>query len=612
MQAPAPATEPTNTSLVPPDPVAELRYPPFASPEVVSFDEFEPSGILLPSVPDSAAISKDAIGQDEDEDEDETDVDADVEVDGKGVATVQLSTRHEPFSLEPGKDQSGMWRGKEKADRAIVAANKRRKAKKHREELKALGMEAEKASGKRHTWWEKWELEDMKKQSHNDYPTGEDRVCRIDLATKAFKKGHSMESGVQSIWDRFLDYIGVLRQETQLGGWGKQKVSRGIQRRPAEDEFSDDDEEMPEPKNMEDVWDERCARFLDRTIDTLKRFFSSRYHYAGLCWSEAKLRDGPIIVSLYIRYLLKDRVVPECTDNLTRALAFLEETIKPDLLATRAFSQGAEDNFSIACCNDLGNMVLLDGYGRWMPAKGVLEERDKRDKRIRDEAEQYRREKEAEWKRRQALIAAGVQEEARPWGADWNNNPEPVWWDGPNLWEGSTVVVDTNGEPPASSWPPADKPTLAPFSTALTHSLLRTEHSVRRIVSVRPPDPASSDVLRQKYATVVFDPWTLPANVKDDDLLGPPEMLCEATGETELRVMRMPGGQHALKDRIELLVEPEHAETARKGLGVYAIWVQAAKTAELPGSAAAIEPPIQTFWFFQHVTMVVPSFWVEE
>ncbi|KZT54597.1 hypothetical protein CALCODRAFT_499666 [Calocera cornea HHB12733] len=703
-ESPPPAPAVTNT----PDHAVEVpqfRLPPFTVPEgvsIVPFADWQPRGILLPAV---AAEDPVAEGDEVDDEKEERD---DAEVDAAGVPTVQLETSHDPIiPAAPASetadctttttDANTNTNDNDKAEKsmpadaaAVVAAHRRRRNKGRRMELKELGIMGAGANGEhRLTWWEKWELEDRKKHSSGiSYSLGEDRSDRLDMAVKMFRKGHAMEAGVQSIWDRWLDYIGLMRNENQIPG--RVKISRGIQRR--DEEFSD--EEMDEPGvNLEEVWEERVIRFLENPTNALRRFFSSTYVEEGLYWSDAKLRDGPILVSIFLRYLLHERVVPEYATDLTRALTFLNEHIKHDLLATRAFSVGAEDDFSAACCADLGTQVLQNGLGRWVPAHVVLEAQAKRDAQLLEAREREKKEIEEERKRRkeerERAIAAGEQGSVWGEGDAWIDGP--IGWDEPRAWD-----WNENGDDPTQAernndgtvvmpWGTIRKPTLAPLSTPLTHSLLRTERSVRRIAAVRPPDPNSPDPLRQRYATIVFEPWPLPEVVKELDILCAPEMLYEADGEKERKVMAMRGGGHTLADPIELLVEPEHADRARKGLGVFAVWVQAAKTSELPDDAtsptAAGQPAVttssatptftpaapdktvksyastagskpaaspteldefsgsttptltassstsnlnkkkratkdkgpkaETFWFFQHVTIVVPGYWMD-
>ncbi|KZO95257.1 hypothetical protein CALVIDRAFT_599398 [Calocera viscosa TUFC12733] len=684
---------PTGTYPPPAPEEAQYRLPPFIIPpgvSVTSFADFEPGGILLPTVTvaDGAAEGEEADAEE-------------AEVDGSGVYTVQLETSHEPIVPAPAGADSNNTDPKADQEKtmpadaaAVVAAHKRRRNKGRQAQLKELGFSADGAPGERRlTWWEKWELEDLKKRGSGvNYNLGEDRSDRLDLAVKMFRKGHAMEAGVQSIWDRWLDYIGLMRNENQYPG--AKKISRGIQRRGEEDDSDEEMEAEPEV-NLEELWEERVIRFLENPTNALRRFFSSTYHEEGLYWSDAKLRDGPILVSIFLRYLLQERVVPEYAADLTQARDFLEEHIKHDLLATRAFSMGAEDDFSAACCADLGTQVLQDGMGRWVPAGLVLEQRARRDRQLLEAREREKREMEEERLRRkeereQAVAAGiGIGEEGSAWGQGNAWTDGPVGWDEPHAWT-EDDPLQAEGTAADMPWGAIRMPTLAPLCTPLTHSLLRTERSVRRITAVRPPDPAHPDPLRQKYATVVFEPWLLPEVVKEDAVLRPPELLYEAEGEEERSVMRSRGGGHSLGDTIELLVEPEHAERARKGLGVYAVWVQAARTGGMPEDASepantdAVEPatanttnvtdataaantttatpakpvksyasatkptnapstppedessgsttptltasPIspkkkrrgkdkgpkaETFWFFQHVTIVVPGYWLE-
>ncbi|KAI0048063.1 hypothetical protein FA95DRAFT_1491522 [Auriscalpium vulgare] len=573
-----------------------LRFPPFptAPPGVtiVSFKDFKPAGIRVPIDGDDDAI----------------------EVDGLGIPTIPLRVKHST------DDQEKKKRKKKKTQDIAVHPAKPR------------------------TWWEEWEeLEDVRK---NLYDPRESRVDRLFKAASDFKGGRPWPpaaSGLFNLWDQFRLYIGLLQQPV---------VSRKPDVTVSDDSGSEDapagasepsvrvEERVPPPPNPDgspqrkkrrffhgigagynqadeeedeaglsfqeklgnhrEEKDIRLENFLNDPETSIKIFFSSYFRDRGLIWSVIRCTSMPILISFFLRYLLRSRVLPEKEHEkpLRRALEVVELARK-ELPMTFAVGRGMPDAFSDGCQQCWGSK-----QPDWRDLASLSGE-------IVEEQNDDKPGDASTW-------GAAAAEDGTAWGSDW-----------------ASATLPTMPDPAPSVWE-APLPSLLPLLGAtvfpLTHEAGVVEMSTRRIVAVHPPlaprilaqgaasAEAVEEELERRLARVVLAPWPPPTDAQRSDVT-PPTILPASRGAIVVEgeaPPEVPAG--ALKphdpytDEITVLVEAKSAALLTVGMGLGATWVEIVRqkgqdVGKKSKKGKKKERP--RYWYMEQLMHQLPSFHAE-
>ncbi|THH11035.1 hypothetical protein EW146_g8179 [Bondarzewia mesenterica] len=603
-----------------------LRFPPFPSPPdgkvVIPFKHFKASGICVPI--------------DEDIDEE------DVEVDGLGIPTVPLRVKHTTDSVE-----------------------KKKKKKKKNSHTVSVAEDPP----KRRTWWEEWEeLEDIRK---NYYDIKVARADRLYQAANDFKNGRAWPKpvAVMNMWDQFRLYVGLLHQAVNTR---KQQAEDA----DVDDDDDDDDEPMAEhkeapvfvvdkpppavqgdqrPKKRKRLYraigsaydeaeadededklpfqeklnrrledkDIKLDTFLNDPEQSMKVFFSSFFRQRGLIWSEPRCTALPILVSFFLRYLLRSRVFPEPEYDgpLRRALEVVNKACKElpaTFVITRALSSDAlirafdqlwpAEQYNPAWVLDVPpdtnvNMdTAKDGDAEFeeaLKASGIIDVSTLVPIPVSD-----------------ADAAAKETPTEGGWGDAGGNSSSAGWGEasgGGGTW-GDDDAANWGASDTTRDWTGYKDPTLdlaallGPTRLPLTHEPGIIEHSTRRIVAFHPPlaprtldknaSPAEAveEDLERRFARIVLAPWPEWDQTAYPDIVKPvltPQSKGRVVDEqSEISAMGVTEGEEdekgwakrrphdPFKDNITLLVEPKNLELLIVGMGLGAKWVEIARSEE--------------------------------
>ncbi|KDQ21887.1 hypothetical protein BOTBODRAFT_150912 [Botryobasidium botryosum FD-172 SS1] len=566
-------------------------FPPFPDTsgiKLVSFKDFKPLGIHVPIDPDEP------------------------ECDGSGIPTVRLGVSHAT---------DGVTRKGKKKNRKKVGA-----------------------SGARIPWWEEWE--DALSTKKSTFNPMSDRVDRMHELAADFASHVSFTPGLQSIYDHLRIYLGLLGRSRN-----KNHHYSGDKAAPEGGMSDDEDDEDGPPTRAdtrfletEEELEQRMDRFFDEPEESMKIFFSSYFRDKGLIWSEAKLRDGPLLVSIFLSYAIRHSAFPEYTRELKKALE-VTELAKIELPAVRSISLAiSEEKWSKACTVLWGQLGAID----WtFPVENVEPEPAPAQESDPPKVELVTPEQIGLQLPAETEVASGQEIKLdvdaeiglkSGWGAspsppntDWATAPVAAGWDdAPNPWgdtEDTTMAVDWLGTPQSFL------PLVGPASFPLTQAPMRVEKSTRRILAVSPPlaDPTTSDSNSHLLACLgmlTLGPWTT-LSTNPDTAVPPPEMARDLTeGTSEAGGSVRPHDPN--KDEIQVLIEPSSVDAFRVGMGMTGVWVQvldkptSGGTAEGAGDAASSPKKSkkkksknksgggpQGWWYAESVHQVIPSYWLD-
>lgn len=610
-----------------------LRFPPFpAVPdgvELIPFHSFRPSGIRV-------------LIDDDDDEFDGRQVSEMIERDGLGIPTVPLRAKHATDNM---------------------AKKKKRKKKGGAGAQQKVQVAPEKPK----TWWELWEeFEDIRR---NAYDVNVAPIDRLSLAGEDFKSGRTWPStmqGVQHVWDIFRIYLGLLKQ-TSAPLAPKDSTLDAEPEAKMDDSDSDSEDGDDALASAHDDAN-RMEAFLGDPELSMKVFFSSHFRERGLIWSEPRCCATPILVSFFLRYLIRNRVFPEPEYErpIRRALEIVE-LARVELPNSWKMGRALPDTFSDGCKGLWGSMQLMwllpedassgssngpeakrpkldhsEDIEQQSPEKPSAAEVDA-DADVTTAAETNTASVEGTW----GTASAG--EDVEGWGAtqeSWGDTPAPASTEGgegatlelnPPIWDASTVEIQ-------ATWdlqPPTLLPLLGPTALALTHTTGIVEQSTRRIVRIEPPRqprllalnaPAAEAVeedLACRFARIILSPWerldqrTYEAGT---DVL-PPSILSTSRGPVVLEEEEGEGGDgksvlgahRPWKDEVAVLVDPTVTEVMLVGMGIGAIWVEIVRDKEAEESSAGAskkgkgkKKEVPKYWYMEQLVHQLPSFYIDK
>ncbi|KAI6042833.1 hypothetical protein EDC04DRAFT_2563698 [Pisolithus marmoratus] len=646
-----------------------FKFPPFPRPpegaNIMPFQEFKPRGIQL-----FAQMKKSG---DEDGDGD----DEDVEVDGLGIPTVELRVKHASDECK---------------------SNKRKKRKKKKNTDAPSGVPAKKLP-----WYEEWEEGEDLRVTKNLYDSSIPPTDRLFQSAIDFRTGRpwpSPASGLNNIWDHFRLYIGLLVNPTIYKKGKDKKAARNAppdsdseddsdgdlpevvstcakdqdtsKKRPRPRDSlsnSDEDEDVPfnQQKIDEETREEKLTIFLSDPEKSVRIFLSSYMREKGLIWSERNLTYAPHLLSFFLRFVLRNRVLQEQTyqRGIKRALGTIEQA-KKELPLTYKVGHMLPDKCSEGCQRVFGWM----GTVNWFTAT-VPEEQPKVTDTATGERQDITLPSEEETSLKEAvednldmditpLIEKGSTEtewggwgntesatEGNTWGSEWGE------WDTGDgqgtSWDVNTERVPVDGDQECSGPLPIwsdSAPTwgrdltslmtfLGPSVFPLTHTTGIVECSTRRVREVIPPAPSSPSSTRKRkpksshiqetwvskpeldarFGKVVLAPWDrIGGDISKPEIWATsrgPVIDPNASGDSQST--NTGGGTQSphnpLTDDITLLVEPHLLDTLglAPGLGLGAMWVQIVRLEDMEGPSRTTCS--KTFWYHEDLTGIFPGFY---
>ncbi|KAH9029417.1 hypothetical protein EDB85DRAFT_2147340 [Lactarius pseudohatsudake] len=573
-----------------------LRFPPFPAPPdgvtLISFTAFRPSGIRVPI------------------DDDDDPRLGEAELDGLGIPTVALRVKH-------------------------VADSTEKKKKRKKKGVSAQTM-----------WWEVWEeLEDIRRNAYNENETPVDRLCQAGVDFKNGRTWPTAQHGVQQVWDIFRIYLGLLQQ---VPGPVKdaapvEDAVPGQRRSAGRRQHEMDDDDAGSSGDQDDV-EHRLESFLNDPEMNMKIFFSSYFREKGLIWSEPRCQATPILVSFFLRYLIRSRVFPEYERPIKRALE-VTELARVELPNSWKIGRELPDALSDGCRGLWGSMQV-----QWVPPPpadpspdSIVEPGAKRQRLDESEGSEADAQEPSSPNNKTNVTAADayadIAADAEPnpplvgggWGGTATDGENLVGWGAStDVWDGAHATIGGDDSPnPIMSellpsiveapptWdvkPPTLLPVLGPTMLPLTHTTGIVEQSTRRIVRVDPPRvprllaqnaPAAEAVeedLACRFARVVLAPWErLDARTYEtgSDVL-PPTVLGTSRGAVVLDEGegKAPAVAHRpWKDEIGVLVDPKLKGVFVAGMGLGAIWVEIVRSPETEmGSAGLLVHQLPSFY----------------
>ncbi|KAI0280101.1 hypothetical protein BGY98DRAFT_965617 [Russula aff. rugulosa BPL654] len=600
-----------------------LRFPPFpAVPdgvELIPFHSFRRSGIRVPI-------------DDDDDEYDGRQMSELIELDGLGIPTIPLRVKHATDNLE--------------------------KKKKRKKKGGAGSQQVQVAPEKPETWWELWEeLEDTRK---THYDPNVAPIDRLSLAGEDFKSGRKWPTttqGVQQVWDIFRIYIGLLKQNSAPPA-PKDLIPEAEPEAKSDDSDSDSDGEELASTHDDAA---RMEDFLSDPELSMRVFFSSHFRERGLIWSEPRCIATPILVSFFLRYLIRNRVFPEPEFErpIKHALEIVE-LARVELPNSWKMGRALPDTFSDGCKGLWGSMQLMWLLPEDASPVSPKEPEAKRQKLDHSEdTEQQSPEKPsvAEVDADADVTTAGtktasveggwgtaaVGEDAEGWGAtqeSWGDTvtSAPATAEGdegathelnPPIWDASTVEIQ-------ATWdlqPPTLLPIMGPTALPMTHTTGVVEQSTRRIVRIDPPRQPPAEAVEEnlgcRFARLILAPWEkLDKRTYESgtDVL-PPTILSTSRGAVVLEEEEGEGGDgksvpkahRPWKDEVAVLVDPTLTDVMLVGMGIGAIWVEIVRDKEAEGSSAGAskkgkgkKKEVPKYWYMEQLVHQLPSFYIDK
>lgn len=281
----------------------------------------------------------------------------DMELDGLGIPTVELRVKH---STDECKSNT-------------------RKRKRKKKTAAAEGVPARKVP-----WYEEWEEGEDLRITKGKFDSNMSHVDRLFHAANDFRVNRTwppIASGVSQLWDQFRLYVGLL-------------VNPNVYRKPSKDgEVDDDDDDDDDGPNMqinaedtpgsvppskdparsaysvelddrdddegtlqarksdlEEQREEKLIVFLNDPEKSVTIFLSSHMREQGLIWSERNLVNAPHLISFFLNFVMRNRVLPKAShERGIRSALDIVELAKKELPLTYKIGQALPDVFSDGC-----------------------------------------------------------------------------------------------------------------------------------------------------------------------------------------------------------------------------------------------------------------------
>ncbi len=387
--------------------------------------------------------------------------------------------------------------------------------------------------------------------------------------------------------------------------------------------------------------------------------------------SEPRCIATPILVSFFLRYLIRNRVFPESEYErpIRRALEIVELACV-ELPNSWKMGRALPDTFSDGCKGLWGSMQLTWLLPEDAPPTDKSNEPDVKRQRLDHSEENEPKSSEtpsvAEVDANGDVSMAEINttsaeggwdtavggENVEGWGAtpkSWGDTSVPTFTGGegpthetdPPIWDASTVDVQ-------ATWdlePPMLLPLLGPTALPLTHTTGIVEQSTRRIVRVEPPRQpralaqnasaaeAVEEELACRFARLILAPWEkLDKRTYEtgSDVL-PPTILSTSRGAVVIEEKEGEGGDgnrtpvlgvhRPWKDEIAVLVDPDPTltEVMLVGMGIGAVWVEIVRDKEADESSAGAskkgkgkKKEVRKDWYMEQLVHQLPSFYIDK
>ena len=389
--------------------------------------------------------------------------------------------------------------------------------------------------------------------------------------------------------------------------------------------------------------------------------------------SEPRCQTTPILVSFFLRYLIRSRVFPEPEYErpIKRALA-ITELARIELPNSWKLGRALPGAFSDGCRGLWGSM-----QSPWVPpppanptpdntnepgAKRQRTDDDPEDADMQPGSRSPNKTTEtttnpfadtADAELNPEILggsgwgstAMDEQQDFEGWGTSgggWDDAPPHAHIDDDNNDDGNAVPSGGEPVPPPiieaapPTWdlkPPTLLPLLGPTALPLTHTTGVVEQSTRRIVRVEPPRaprlialnaPAAEAVeedLACRLARVVLAPWDrLDARTyeKGSEVL-PPTVLSLSRGAVVLNE-KEGEGHRPWKDEIGVLVDPKLTDVFVAGMGLGAIWVEIVRNNNAEGDDGSSsskkgkgkKKEVPKYWYMEQLVHQLPSFYLDK
>ncbi|KAI0775885.1 hypothetical protein BD413DRAFT_602425 [Trametes elegans] len=522
-------------------------------------------------------------------------------------------------------------------------------------------------------WYEDWAEGEELRRTASIVDPALPRIERLSQAAYDFKQGRPLHTNqdLSHLWDRWRLYIGLISGLQPPASRKKNAAMRDALAALAEapaDSDDDEEDEMPNarpPKEANvvvindeghtgpstakqpapgprsgfseqqrqqrreyyrEVRDTKMDRFLNDPETAVKIFLSGYYRDRGMIFSEKFCRDGPILISFFLNFLIRNRVFPESEKDLRKAVA-VTGLAKKELPHSFVISRFVPDAFSRGCEFIFGTMT----HARvWQNVSWGSDE---------DEPDTKRQKTDDEVKPAEAAVlqeAAGhhdievitadtiqaMEQDAKEIIADanaqnsvqdgddnggWGSIPPDATAAGVPSWGDLNAEWSTPADPDLWNNAPQTNTLLellGPTALPLTHTTGVIERSTRRVKAVHlpaapgkkgkkskaergAPDPEAVErELAARFAQVVLVPWhewdvydkadvTRPRILEDSRGTVVEDENAEATAVPEGAAV--PAPHNPFKDEITLLVEPAAGEKLTVGVGLEATWIQLAR-----------------------------------
>ncbi|KAG1735457.1 hypothetical protein EDB19DRAFT_1724597 [Suillus lakei] len=594
-----------------------ITFPPFPKPPpgvtLIPFKDFRARGIQL---------FAEVVGGLNEED---------MELDALGIPTVELRVKHLTDECK-----SNTRKRKRKKKTAAVDGAPARKV----------------------PWYEEWEEGEDLRITKGKFDSNISHVDRLFHAANDFRVNRTwppITAGVGQLWDQFRLYVGLL-------------VNPTVYRKPSKDgEADDDDDDSDGPSNihintedtsgpvpptndparsaysvelddrdddegtmqahksdLEEQREEKLIVFLNNPEKSVTIFLSSHMREQGLIWSERNLVNAPHLLSFFLNFVLRNRVLPKAShERGIRSALDIVELAKKELPLTYKIGQALPDVFSDGCkecfgrkggiewCLDDGRKVddlpapvdatitVIDQHGAEteivLPDTEETALKDAIEDNVDMEIQVTDMRTTAPTQQTPLPAGGGATGDTEGWGSvgsdTWGAIGDGGKWgpaDDNDEWGADSAPLSFAPEVTEPSWlspPPSLTSLLGPTSFPLTHSTGIVESSTRRIRAIHPPpkdkakikgDTAEmvEDELERRFARVVMSPW----GREESDIPKP------SIRKTSRGAVVMPDGEvegsgsgkphNPYEDDIVLVVEPAALDTLSLGMGLGGLWVQ--------------------------------------
>lgn len=368
------------------------------------------------------------------------------------------------------------------------------------------------------------------------------------------------------------------------------------------------------------------------------------------------MRDGPILISFWLNFLLRNRVLPEPEHekSLRKALLVVEQARK-ELPQTFVIGKALPDAVGTGCEALWGSKGQMNFWPAVNDAAdkaedGTAEPDAKRRKVGEDDAAELLKNVigDAKVEVLTPETVAAIEKDAGNastsadnaasdggWGPGWGDATA----DGGSGWGNVDAADDPWAGDGGSTWniEPQPNPLMAHLGATvlpITHTTGVVERSTRTIVSITPPTgPAVTKADKKKLkgldevglvehdlsarlAKMTLAP--LPVGMQSADVL-PPAILETSRGpvvEDQAAVVddsADPKPHYPLRDSITVLLDPAVADKLLLGMHLGGAWVQIVR--QNPGDSAeggSGEPGKPTgFWYVEQLTSILPSYHTE-